>query len=306
MMDAHSVLDTEVNGSIIMVDSTTKDLTESSTRDDDDDDFQSSVVSSAFESAEASFPTPEELRSSRTSRSSRGIWTGASSPKSDAASSSSLTTMNNKKRLCRLYTLLIAVVVLIFFVIIPAVVVSKNNSKEVAEAETSSQDRPRPTYEEVVAYIVARGISTESDVLTPETPQNKAALWLARDDPANIPLPPALDITSYDGYRYMTRYIIAVHYFAFNADNWEIDLNWLTESDICDWNRQVYINGRPGKIGLFCFNFGTGEKDEDGNVVIQRVPSSLQVGTYFKFACFCCYVPFSSANHLINPRTFCL
>ena len=185
--------------------------------------------------------------------------------------STTLTDRKNNKKVCRLYALLAAVVVLVFFVIIPAVVVSKNKNNK------SLQDRPRPTFDEIAEYIIDQGISTVSDVWGPETPQYQAAMWLMQDDPANVPVPTTSDISTYDGYRYMTRYVMAVNYFAFNGSNWDVDLNWMTESDVCNWNEDVVINGIPEKIGLFCFN--DGEKAEDGTVTITRTPYIVRLGT---------------------------
>lgn len=269
MMNDHSVLDTEVNGRIIG--DTTDDLTDSTLFENVDNYESPSVV----ESGEASFPAPEELRSSRTSRSNRSIWKGSSSPKNSATTT---------KKPCRLYALLVAIVVLVCIVIIPAVVVSNKNQKtkeasalnDVDEDE-DAENRPRPTLSDIVNYIVNQGISTETDILTADTPQYKAAMWLMRDDPANVPVPTMFDISTYEGYRYMTRYIMAVNYFAFDGENWEVDLGWMTGSDVCDWNRPVYISGTAGKFGLRCPN--TGSADENGT--IKRYPTSLVLSMWF-------------------------
>lgn len=276
MINEHSVLDTEVNGS--RIGDGTLDVTESTTgRDDDYDDYESPSI---VENASASFPSPEELRSSRTSRSGSSIWKGASSPKNGSITAT--TDRNNKKKSWRLYAILIAIVVLVFLVIVPAVVVSNNNKEEKNQASASdenaddnAEDRPRPTFAEIIEFVIAQNISSEIDVLTPDTPQYKAALWLMQDDPANIAVPTNSDINEYDGYRYMTRYVMAVNYFAFNGTNWEVDINWMTGEDICDWNKQLVINGDVDEIGLFCFN--TGVQTEEGTV-IKRIPSSLQLG----------------------------
>jgi hypothetical protein len=169
-------------------------------------------------------------------------------------------------------------------VIIPAVVVSKNNNSQEESSsalgnDVSAENRPRSTYQEVVQFIVDQGISTESEVTTPETPQYKAAWWLAQDDPANVPVPTTSDRNSYDGYRYMTRYVMAVNYYAFDGPNWRVDINWMNDLDICDWNRQLLINGNPSQVGLFCNN-SAGAKAEDGTVTILRTPSVLKLSMY--------------------------
>lgn len=277
MINEHSVLDTEVNGS--QIGDGTLDVTESTTgRDDDYDDYESPSI---LESAETSFPSPEELRSSRTSRNGSSIWKGASSPKNNG-SITATTDRNNKKKSWRLYAILIAIVALVFLIIVPAVVVSNNNKEEKNQASASdsasdedAEDRPRPAFAEIIEFVIAQNVSSQIDVMTPDTPQYKAALWLMQDDPANIPVPTNSDINEYDGYRYMTRYVMAVNYFAFNGTNWEVDINFMTGADICDWNKLVVINGNPDEIGLFCFN--TAVQTEEGTV-IKRIPSSLQLG----------------------------
>ena len=258
-----------------------------------EDDYDSSEVS-ALDRAEASFPAPEELHDSRTSRSN--IWNGvSSSQRNDGITSSTASTeRNNNKKACRLYTLLAAVMVLVFLVITPAVVVSKNKNKEssVQESDTNdtpsttgtgtttgtgssapAQDRSRPTFDEISKYIVDQGISTASDLNGPETPQYQAAMWLTQNDTANITVPTS-DISMFDGYRYMTRYVMAVNYFAFNGSNWDDDLNWMTGLDVCKWSKYT---PEYNSLGLFCFSMDG--QAEDGTVTIADTPSVLKLGT---------------------------
>ena len=106
--------------------------------------------------------------------------------------------------------------------------------------------RPRPALQDVIQYLLDNGVSSQQDLQTQGSPQNKAAIWLAEEDPANLVVP-VLNITTVDGYRYMTRYIMTLNYFAMDGENWIDNMNFLSGDDICYWNSRY-----PDGVDLGC------------------------------------------------------
>jgi hypothetical protein len=76
------------------------------------------------------------------------------------------------------------------------------------------------------------------------TPQSEAARWLANRDGARI------DLQETTSSMLAERYLMALTYFATNADEIEMDisrsLGFLTEASVCSWN--------DGTNGVFCEN----------------------------------------------------
>jgi hypothetical protein len=127
----------------------------------------------ALDDAEVSFPLPEEVRSASTSCSPFVV---------------------SKRRKFRYQWVACVVALMMAVITIPAIFVIKRSSvsedtSPVSEAQLEAP-RPRPSFESVVDYIGKEGISDASLLLDESTPHFKAALWLAVEDPANIPVPP--------------------------------------------------------------------------------------------------------------------
>ena len=111
--------------------------------------------------------------------------------------------------------------------------------------------RPRPALQDVIQYLLDNGVSSQQDLQSEGSPQNMAASWLAEEDPANVIIP-AFNVTMVDGYRYMTRYIMALNFFAMDGENWLDDMNFLSGGDVCYWHSR-YPNGLD--LGCFCAAF---------------------------------------------------
>lgn len=284
VVDVNSVLDTEVNGSLIMTtseksfvsDHHNNDTTESTNFGDDDIETTPSP-SVNFNSGEASFPSPEELRVSSTSRkNSRNIWPGAS--KNGSPNGGSPVAAKKSNRRC-LWIAFIGFVFLVLIVIVPSIVV-RNNKKEVSnssEVDNGDDDdepasRPRPYYNEIVDFIVSNRISSESDVDNSSSPQSRAIFWLMQDDPANVVVPTSSGLDTYKGYKYMVRYVMAVTFFALDGPSWEFDLKFLSEEDVCDWNDTIFIEGKVYTNGIACKT-----RLSDDGTSLERYPSALHL-----------------------------
>jgi hypothetical protein len=132
-------------------------------------------------------------------------------------------------------------------VIISAVVATAPYDKDGDATNASSNLRSSSSrdshFRSVVGYIVSQGITDRYVLEVSGTAQNRAAMWLAFEDAANLPVP--IDKDSLEAMKYTTRYVLAVDYFALHGDHWFYkDTSFLSSSDICQWNN--------GQHGVFC------------------------------------------------------
>ena len=214
-------------------------------------DTTESTIVVNLESAEASFPSPEEIRTSSTSRSNGhpAIWSGGSPGRhGDAQQKDSERAIKSSTRSHRrMITVFVVMALIVLLVIIPATVVSRNN-QNAASANT-------PYYDDIVNFLVDNQISSVPDMNDPNSPQARAIEWLTEQDPANVPVPIASSVDgSYEAYMYMVRYVMAVNYFALGGTNWTNDLQFLMLDDVCDWNADVTTEDIFDRMGVFCAN----------------------------------------------------
>jgi hypothetical protein len=127
----------------------------------------------ALDDAEASFPAPEEVRSTTTSRNRFPV---SYKPKAKT----------------RYFWIASIVALLMVVIMVPAIVVrgGKKDSAIVPAKVADPPPRPRPSLESVVDYFEKEGISEASLLKDVNSPQFKAAQWLANEDTANIVVPP--------------------------------------------------------------------------------------------------------------------
>jgi hypothetical protein len=132
-----------------------------------------------------------------------------------------------------------------------------------ANSDTSQQGstgttNPNPnngrksTFEGVFAYMINSGVSDSTILASFGTPQFRAGTWLAEQDGANMAIP-TTGITSLSGYKYVTRYVMAVLFFATDGINWDNPLDFMTEKDVCDWNASFTNDGKNYfRKGIVC------------------------------------------------------
>ena len=204
------------------------------------------------DNGEALFPSVEEVRASNAGMSPggsrRNIWRGSSS-------SPTRGTTQTKKKNPWLLTLLIALPLIVLLIIVPAVVVSQNNKEEEQAAAI-----PPPTYEELVNFLVVNQISLNSTFAYSDSPQSKAARWLAEEDGARLSLPEP-NFRIYDSYMYMFRYVMAVNYYALNGPEWTKQLNFLSDADVCEWNDVAVVGDVVTRLGVLCQWVSTDDGD---------------------------------------------
>lgn len=186
---------------------------------DDDDKEDAMMMMVQMESAGASLPHPGELeRKSDSLCRGRRMW----------------------------YALGFTFFVIVLIVAISVPVATKNQDSSVRKATTP----------EVVVFLLVNGVADTLLVETYGTPQFKAAVWIAEQDGANLPVPSInTDINDEQAYEYIFRYVMALNYFAMGGPNsWLRQLNWLSEENVCSWQGEVFVDNALRKIGVFCNN----------------------------------------------------
>jgi hypothetical protein len=109
-----------------------------------------------------------------------------------------------------------------------------NNDTSQGTTVTTNPTGRRSTFEAVLSYMIDSGVSDSTAFESFDTPQFRAATWLAEQDGANKAVP-TTGITSLSGYKYMTRYVMAVFFFSTDGINWDESLDFMTEKSVCDW-----------------------------------------------------------------------
>ena len=89
-----------------------------------------------------------------------------------------------------------------------------------------------------VQKFLAVKISDQDLLGALDTPQYKAALWIADQDELQMPVPS--DPDNYDtSFEFVQRYIMAVFYFALDGPNWTKQVDFLSSKDVCDWKQRL-------------------------------------------------------------------
>ena len=104
---------------------------------------------------------------------------------------------------------------------------------------------------DVINYMVAAGVSSEISLRTQDTPQHIALSWLALYDEANTAVPD-VPITDMAGYKYMTRYVLAVVYFSLGGENWNFQAGFGTITNVCSWNQIKFDGSKFYRQGVLC------------------------------------------------------
>lgn len=143
------------------------------------------------------------------------------------------------------YIAIVIGLILVSVLVIVPVVVTQDNRQERNSASSAAITPTRaPTMPPVVAptvppaerrssiidRVVNAGVSTEGQLTTVGTPQNKALEWLVMDE-----FQTTIADTSGQHSRLIERYVLAVFYYSTNGDSWLYDMKFLLPIDHCDW-----------------------------------------------------------------------
>jgi hypothetical protein len=120
-------------------------------------------------------------------------------------------------------------------------------------------------YQKTISYLVEAGISSlaslEQDT---NSPQYKAANWIANVDTYQMPLPDGIDSDAADEIiphtRFAERYTLAVFYYATGGDNWTYGMRFLEPIDHCEWFQDfISTTGEIVRLGVSeCKSIGEG------------------------------------------------
>jgi hypothetical protein len=83
-----------------------------------------------------------------------------------------------------------------------------------------------------------------------DSPQYKAAAWIADDDNRRVEIPDSLD--AYDAYHFIQRFAMATFYHSLNGEEWNYQLDFLTNRHECTWHAFLDFNGRGIEMGARC------------------------------------------------------
>jgi hypothetical protein len=91
------------------------------------------------------------------------------------------------------------------------------------------------TRERAVVNFLSDNFADRTALEEKDSPQKRAARWIADEDKLNMPLPASNDYE--DAYKFVQRYALAVLYFAWSGeDEWIFNYQFLSGQDECDWN----------------------------------------------------------------------
>lgn len=126
-----------------------------------------------------------------------------------------------------------------------------SSSKSSVEGNIDNKIRRKADFEGVVAYMVNAGVSSEISLRTLNTAQNNAAAWISLDDEANMAVP-SVPITVIEGYKYVTRYVLAVLYFSTGGEQWNFQAGFGTIANVCSWNQVKFDGNAFYRQGVLC------------------------------------------------------
>jgi hypothetical protein len=99
------------------------------------------------------------------------------------------------------------------------------------------------------SYIINNSVSSQSDFSSSTSPQSKALDFLANKDAMQLNAPSS-GLDTDEGYTFITRYVMALFYYALGGDLWNYDLLFLSKHETCQW----YDVFQPpvGQVGVLC------------------------------------------------------
>jgi len=77
-------------------------------------------------------------------------------------------------------------------------------------------------------------LSSRNDIETAGSPQQLASAWILNDDGLQLPVPLSLDDAG--ASKFVSRYALAVLFYACNGSMWADNFNFLSGIDVCEWN----------------------------------------------------------------------
>jgi len=114
-------------------------------------------------------------------------------------------------------------------------------------------------------------VSSSSDLQKDGSPQQLACAWISLDDPRQLAVPSGINDSR--ALSFISRYVAAVLYFSSGGSNWSDNFHFLSENNICDWNK--FTDG-ASEYALFSLGIVCNKNDEPQQIMI---PSNNLIGT---------------------------
>ena len=138
----------------------------------------------------------------------------------------------------------------------PTVAVAPPPTPPPSTAVTTELDPKAIRLQDALNYLTTNNVVSDVSTLDPtsNSPQYKAAVWIAKEDEQHLPIPPV----GWAEYQFIQRYSLAVLYYAMGGDDWLWSMDWLSGGHECSW----YMSTFMGSWGTYCD--GQPESFEDG------------------------------------------
>ena len=157
----------------------------------------------------------------------------------EAKTNAGVSELTNAQKRLRCFGIAVAAALLLLVAtIVPVVVLTQDN-------EGSGGSRMKA----VTNYLGDLGVSDLAALRNEETPQYKAAKWIADIDGYSISIPKDPPLA---GARnsFVERYVLAVLYFASGGPLWRHQMGFLSPRDHCSWNQQYLTQGGTILLGV--------------------------------------------------------
>ena len=134
-----------------------------------------------------------------------------------------------RSRRCWIATIAIVLVVLLATII--GLAIGLSNSKNSSAASSSVDMAARQT--SIQAWVVQQGYSSSESFSDSNSPQSRAAKFMASSLNMDVPNDPTLT----ESILWMERYVLVVLYYSFQGPTWNWQCNFLEEQmSSCEWN----------------------------------------------------------------------
>eukprot|EP00538_Stauroneis_constricta_P006429 CAMPEP_0119548968 /NCGR_PEP_ID=MMETSP1352-20130426/2766_1 /TAXON_ID=265584 /ORGANISM="Stauroneis constricta, Strain CCMP1120" /LENGTH=725 /DNA_ID=CAMNT_0007594385 /DNA_START=340 /DNA_END=2517 /DNA_ORIENTATION=- len=131
---------------------------------------------------------------------------------------------------------------------------SGNGSDDGGTVQQPEPIRTEPLpFDEVVEHLLQYQASSSVDLSNPQSPQYRAAKWIAEEDTLEI----EMDGDAQHSF-FIERYALAVLYYATGGETWKWQMNFLKPTSVCNWNQQFLTTSlQIVRLGVFsCLNGG--------------------------------------------------
>lgn len=135
-------------------------------------------------------------------------------------------------------------------------------------------------FQKFIRLLTENGISSSQDLQTRDTPQYRAAFWIANKDLEQREFSESLKIDD-DANRVIQRYVLAVVYFATGGpDHWHKTLDFITATDECAWSQELampHFISEQYNVGVGCdTNLNVRSLFLPENGLIGKIPNEIR------------------------------